>query len=113
MATKIPFKAPHNYLGLLTKATHTETFDSIIDTMSSSKYKTFLTSDAPIYMKTQREFWKNAKLQTKDKTPLAITSSIKGISVTITPQTISEVFELDDLAGKTSFPNIEYQNDFI
>ncbi|MFS8033448.1 hypothetical protein Hanom_Chr17g01569701 [Helianthus anomalus] len=81
--------------------------------MSSSKYKTLLTYDATIFLDTQQEFWKNAKLETKDKTPLAIVSSIKGVSVKITPQSISEVFELDDLAGKTSFPKTEYQTDFI
>ncbi|MFS7985944.1 hypothetical protein Hanom_Chr11g01004621 [Helianthus anomalus] len=36
-----------------------------------------------------------------------------GKKVKITPQSISEVFELDDLQGKTSFPKIEYQNDFL
>ncbi|MFS7997629.1 hypothetical protein Hanom_Chr12g01144011 [Helianthus anomalus] len=91
----LPYKTPHNYLGLLEKPSHTETFNSIIDALSSSKYKTLLTYDAPIYLDTQQEFWKNAKLETKDKKPLAITSSIKGISVKITPQTILEVLELD------------------
>ncbi|MFS8034253.1 hypothetical protein Hanom_Chr17g01579001 [Helianthus anomalus] len=56
MANEIPYKAPRNYLGLLTKPGTTETLDSIIDTMSASKYKTLLTVHAPIYLKTQREF---------------------------------------------------------
>ncbi|KAJ0872033.1 hypothetical protein HanRHA438_Chr11g0519191 [Helianthus annuus] len=109
----LPFKTPHNYLGLLENPSHTETFNHVIDAVLSSKYKTLLTCDAPIFMETQEEFWKNAKLETKDKNPLAINSSIKGVLVTITPQTISEVFELDDLQGKTSFPKIEYQIDFL
>ncbi|MFS7969652.1 hypothetical protein Hanom_Chr09g00811691 [Helianthus anomalus] len=67
MATEIPFKDPHNYLGLLTKPTHTGTFNTIIDAMSSSKYKTLLTVDAPIFLKTQREFWKNASLESQNK----------------------------------------------
>ncbi|XP_022007445.1 uncharacterized protein LOC110906651 [Helianthus annuus] len=56
---------------------------------------------------------KNAKLETKDKKPLAISSCIKGVPVKITPQTISEVFELNDHQGKTSFPKTEYQTDFL
>ncbi|MFS7967697.1 hypothetical protein Hanom_Chr09g00788781 [Helianthus anomalus] len=103
MDTKLPFKAPHNYLGLLTKPSHTETFNSVIDALSSSKYKTLLTSNAPVYLATQREFWKNATLETQDKTPIAINYSIKGVPVKITPQTLSEVFELNDLQGKSFF----------
>ncbi|MFS7888892.1 hypothetical protein Hanom_Chr00s000002g01600381 [Helianthus anomalus] len=64
-------------------------------------------------METQQEFWRKAKLETKDNKPLAINSSLKGVPVKITPQTISEVFELDDLQGKTSFPKTKYQTDFI
>ncbi|KAJ0845823.1 hypothetical protein HanRHA438_Chr15g0717991 [Helianthus annuus] len=54
--SEIPFKAPHNYLGILTKPSTDDTFNSIIDTLSASKYKTLLTADAPIYLQTQREF---------------------------------------------------------
>ncbi|XP_022019402.1 DNA ligase 1-like [Helianthus annuus] len=81
--------------------------------MSSSKYKTLLTEDAPIYLKTQREFWKNATLETQGETVTAINSSIMGKKVHITPQSILAVFELDDQQGKTYFPKIEYQNDFL
>ncbi|MFS7972202.1 hypothetical protein Hanom_Chr09g00841921 [Helianthus anomalus] len=103
---EIPYKAPHNYLGLLTKPGTIDTYDSIIDIMSSSKYKTLLIADAPIYLKTQREFWKNATLESQGEKVIAINSSIMGKKVKITPQLISEVFELDDLQGKTSFPKI-------
>ncbi|XP_021985441.1 proteoglycan 4-like [Helianthus annuus] len=101
-AIEIPYKAPHNYLGLLTKPSNTETFNSVIDALSSSKYKTLLTSNAPIYLATQREFWENAKLESQDEIPIAINSSIKGVKVKISPQTISEVFELSDLLGNSS-----------
>ncbi|MFS7931329.1 hypothetical protein Hanom_Chr04g00354681 [Helianthus anomalus] len=99
----LPFKIPHNYMCTLDKTSQNITFHSVIDSLSSSKYKTLLTCNAPIFLDTQRELWKNAKLEVKDKKPLAITSSIKGIQVTITPQTISEVFEINDLTGKSSF----------
>ncbi|MFS7995727.1 hypothetical protein Hanom_Chr12g01121341 [Helianthus anomalus] len=65
---EIPYKAPHNYLGLLTKPSTIDIYDSIIDTMSASKYKTLLTADAPIYLKTQREFWEMLLLKNKAKT---------------------------------------------
>ncbi|MFS8003084.1 hypothetical protein Hanom_Chr13g01209761 [Helianthus anomalus] len=81
----LPFKNPHNYLGLLDKRSHTETFNSFIDALSSSNYKTLLTCDVLIFMDTQQEFWKNAKLEIADKKPVAIYSSIKGVSVKITP----------------------------
>ncbi|MFS7967218.1 hypothetical protein Hanom_Chr09g00783201 [Helianthus anomalus] len=81
--------------------------------MSASKYKTLLIVDAPIYLKTQREFWKNCTLKYQGKTAIAISYSIKGVKVKITPQTLSEVFELNDLQGKTSFPKLEYQTDFF
>ena len=48
--TEIRYKSPHNYLGILTKPTTDNTFDSIIDTLSASKYKTLLIADAPIYL---------------------------------------------------------------
>ncbi|MFS7912089.1 hypothetical protein Hanom_Chr02g00125771 [Helianthus anomalus] len=100
---EIPYKAPPNYLGLLRKLSTLDTYDSIIDTMSSSKYKTLLTADAPIYLKTQREFWENATLERQGEDIIAINCSLMGKTVKITPQSISEVFELDDQQGKNSF----------
>ncbi|KAJ0434826.1 hypothetical protein HanIR_Chr17g0886221 [Helianthus annuus] len=116
MATEpieIPYKSPHNYLGLLTKPTSTNTFNSIIGIISASKYKTLLIADAPIYQETQREFWKNATLEKQDNVIKAINSSIKGKAIQITPQSISEVFKLDDQKGKTSFSKTELKNDFL
>ncbi|MFS7948736.1 hypothetical protein Hanom_Chr06g00563391 [Helianthus anomalus] len=109
----IVFKSSHNYLGTLEKPKDTTTFDSIIDTLSSSKYKTLLQKEATIYLGTQRQFWNNAKLAKQDDKVVAITSTIKGILVTITSKSISEVFELDDLEGKNSFQKIEYQTYFL
>ncbi|KAJ0743857.1 hypothetical protein HanPI659440_Chr10g0380791 [Helianthus annuus] len=107
---KIPYKSPHNYLGLLTNPTTTRTFDSIIDILSVSKYKTLLTADAPIYQETQREFWKNATLESQGDTVIAINSSKQGKKVQITPQSISEVFKLDDQQGKTFFSQKRVKN---
>ncbi|KAJ0589067.1 hypothetical protein HanIR_Chr04g0181861 [Helianthus annuus] len=111
--TEIPFKNSHSLLGLLTKPGTTDVFDSIITIMAKSKYKTLLTADAPIYLATQREFWKNATLEKQGDIATAIQSSIKGKAVHITPQSISEVFQLDDQAGKTSFTKNELHIDFI
>ena len=83
--TEIPFKKSHNLLGLLTKPGTTDVFDSIITIMAKSKYKTLLTADAPIYLATQREFWKNATLEKQGDIATAIQSSIKGKAVHITP----------------------------
>ena len=94
---EIRYKAPHNYVGILTKPTDNHTFDSILDILSASKYKTLITADAPIYLDTQREFWKNATLEKQGDIIVAINSSIQGKKVKISPKSISEIFKLDDL----------------
>ncbi|MFS7918399.1 hypothetical protein Hanom_Chr03g00200551 [Helianthus anomalus] len=109
----LPYKAPHNYLGILTKPTTVDTFNSILDTISASKYKTLLIADAPIYQETQREFWRNVTLEKQDGVIKAINSSIKGKTIQITPQSISEVFKLNDQKGKISFSKDELKNDFL
>ncbi|KAJ0521604.1 hypothetical protein HanIR_Chr10g0472871 [Helianthus annuus] len=112
-STEIPHKSSHNLLGLLTKPGTTDTFDSILDMLNATKYKTLLTADALIYLTTQREFWKNATLEKQGETVTTITSSLKGKTVNITPQSISEVFQLADQEGKDSFPKNELKIDFI
>ncbi|KAJ0457950.1 hypothetical protein HanIR_Chr15g0779631 [Helianthus annuus] len=52
VTTEIRYKAPHNYVGILIKPTDNHTFDSILDILSASKYKTLITADAPIYLDT-------------------------------------------------------------
>ena len=111
--TEIRYKAPHNYVGILTKPTTDNTFDSIIDILSASKYKTLIIADAPIYLQTQREFWKNATLEKQGDIITAINSSIQGKKVQISPKSISEIFKLDDLKGKTSFTKNELIKDFM
>ena len=110
---EIHYKSPHNYVGVLRKPTDNHTFDSILDILSASKYKTLITADAPIYLDTQREFWKNATLEKQGDIIAAINSSIQGKKVQISPQSISEIFKLDDLKGKTSFTKDELKKDFI
>ncbi|MFS7937458.1 hypothetical protein Hanom_Chr05g00427781 [Helianthus anomalus] len=104
-------KIPHNYLCALEKTDQNSDFHSIIAALSSSKYKTLLTCKASIYQETLREFWKNANVQVQDKKPWGITSTGGEILVSITPQTISEVFEMNDHTCSTSFPKHEYQTD--
>ncbi|KAJ0522948.1 hypothetical protein HanIR_Chr10g0488331 [Helianthus annuus] len=110
---EIRYKAPHNYVGILTKPTDNHTFDSILDILSASKYKTLITADAPIYLDTQREFWKNATLEKQGDIIAAINSSIQGKKVNISPKSISKTFKLDDLNGKTSFIKDELVKDFM
>ncbi|MFS7968856.1 hypothetical protein Hanom_Chr09g00802411 [Helianthus anomalus] len=88
----LPFKTPHNYLCILEKPSDNTTFNSIIDALSSSTYKTLLTCKPSIYLDTLHDFWKNAQLEVQDKKPWAITSSVKGIKVAVTSKDISEVF---------------------
>ncbi|MFS7952029.1 hypothetical protein Hanom_Chr07g00602141 [Helianthus anomalus] len=76
ISTKIPHKPSHNLLGLLTKPGTIDTFDSILDMLNASKYKTLLTADAPIYLQTQREFWKNCTLEKQGKVVIAIHSTL-------------------------------------
>ncbi|KAF5805571.1 hypothetical protein HanXRQr2_Chr05g0210941 [Helianthus annuus] len=111
--TEIRYKAPHNYVGILTKPTDNHTFDSILDILSASKYKTLITADAPIYLDTQREFWKHATLEKQGDIIAAINSSIQGKKVNISPKSISETFKLDDLNGKTSFTKDELVKDLM
>ncbi|MFS7978728.1 hypothetical protein Hanom_Chr10g00918871 [Helianthus anomalus] len=106
-------KHPHNYFCTLEKTSKNTDSHSVIDTLSSSKYKTLLTCNAPIYQDTLQDFWANANLEIQDKKPWAISSKVGGVLVPITPQTISEVFQMNDGAGKTSFPKDEYQTDLI
>ncbi|MFS7986790.1 hypothetical protein Hanom_Chr11g01014381 [Helianthus anomalus] len=106
-------KHPHNYLCTIKNMDKNTDFHSIINALSSSKYKTLLTCNAPIYQDTLRDLWANAEVHVQDKKPWAISSKVGGILVPITPQTISKVFQMNDLAGKTSFPKDEYQIDLI
>ncbi|MFS7945441.1 hypothetical protein Hanom_Chr06g00524351 [Helianthus anomalus] len=96
-------KHTHNYLCTLEKSSKHTNFHSIINALSSSKFKTLLTCNAPIYQDTLRDFWANAKHEILDRKALAISSEVGGILVPITPQTISEVFQMNDLASKTTF----------
>ncbi|MFS7918993.1 hypothetical protein Hanom_Chr03g00207691 [Helianthus anomalus] len=109
----LALKNPHNYLCTLEKTNKNKDFHSIIDALSSSKYKTLLTCNSPIYQETLCDLWKNAKVKGQDKKPWAITLKVGELLVSITPKTISEVFEMNDYTGKTSFPEDEYQTDFI
>ncbi|MFS8002355.1 hypothetical protein Hanom_Chr13g01201131 [Helianthus anomalus] len=109
----LALKTPHNYPCTLEKISQKTTFHSVIDALSSSKYKTLLTCNAPIYLDTLRDFLKHAKIEVQDKKPSAITSTFGGIQVVVTPQTISEVFEINDHIGKSSLPKEDYQTDLI
>ncbi|MFS7926519.1 hypothetical protein Hanom_Chr04g00297991 [Helianthus anomalus] len=97
-------KHPHNYLCTFEKTYKNTDFHSIIDVLSSSKYKKLLTADAPIYQDTLHDFWANATIEEQNNEPNGITSKVERELVAITPTTISTTFEINDLAGKTSFP---------
>ncbi|MFS7962101.1 hypothetical protein Hanom_Chr08g00722691 [Helianthus anomalus] len=106
-------KHPHNYLCTFEKIDRNTNFHSIIDILSYSKYKTLLTADAPIYQDTLRDFWANAELEEQKGEPFGITSKVGGVLVDITPTNIPETFQMNDLAGKTSFQKNEFQTDLI
>ncbi|MFS8003324.1 hypothetical protein Hanom_Chr13g01212681 [Helianthus anomalus] len=77
------------------------------------KYKTTLTTDAPIHVDTLRQFWANADVQSYNKKYFGIMSKVEGIIVQISPSSISTVFALDDQACKTSFEKQEIHTEFI
>ena len=79
----------------------------MIDVLTSSKYKAILTADAPIYQETLCDFWANANIEEQNNEPFGITYKVGGELVAITPTTISATFEINDMAGKTSFPKNE------
>ncbi|MFS8007547.1 hypothetical protein Hanom_Chr14g01262291 [Helianthus anomalus] len=106
-------KHPHNYLCTFEKTDKNTKFHSIIDTLSSFKYNTLLTADAPIYQDTLRDFWVNVEVHEQDKKPWGITSKVGGVLVAISPANISETFQMNDLVGKSYFPKSEYQLDLI
>ncbi|MFS7936382.1 hypothetical protein Hanom_Chr05g00414931 [Helianthus anomalus] len=100
----LTIKNPHKYLPIFEKTDKNTAFHSIIDVLTSSKYTSILTTNAPIHQDTLRHFWANAKIEEQKKEPYAITSKVGGTLVVITPTTISQTFGLNYLAGKTSFP---------
>ncbi|MFS7905961.1 hypothetical protein Hanom_Chr01g00053821 [Helianthus anomalus] len=104
---------PHNYLPILKKTNKNTSFHSIIDVLISSKYKTILTANAPIHQETLRDFWPNAKIESQKKVPYAITSKVGETLFQISPSSISIMFGLNDLAGKTSFEKYELHSEFI
>ncbi|MFS8002790.1 hypothetical protein Hanom_Chr13g01206231 [Helianthus anomalus] len=106
-------KHPHNYLCTFEKTDKHTDFHSIIYILSSSKYKTLLTTDAPIYQDTLRDFWANVSIEEQNNEPFGITYKVGGELVAITPTTISTTFEINDLAGKTSFLKNEFQTELI
>ncbi|MFS7888895.1 hypothetical protein Hanom_Chr00s000002g01600411 [Helianthus anomalus] len=101
------FKNPHNYLPIFEKTDKNTTYHSIIDVLTSSKYKAILTTNAPIYQDTLRDFWENAEIESQKKVPYVITSKVGGTLVAISPTAISTTFGLNDLAVKTSFEKRE------
>ncbi|MFS7947994.1 hypothetical protein Hanom_Chr06g00554711 [Helianthus anomalus] len=70
-------KNPHNYLCACEKTDKNTDFHSIIDILTSSKYKTLLTANAPIYQDTLRDFWANANIEEQGNEPFGITSKIQ------------------------------------
>ncbi|MFS8017414.1 hypothetical protein Hanom_Chr15g01380091 [Helianthus anomalus] len=102
-------KHPHNYLCVFEKTDKNTDFHSIIDILSTFKYKTLLTVDAPIYHDILHDFWANATIEEQGNEPFGITSKVGGVSVAITPTTISKTFQMNDLAGKTSFLKMSFK----
>ncbi|MFS7934708.1 hypothetical protein Hanom_Chr05g00394901 [Helianthus anomalus] len=76
---------PHNYLHIFEKTDKNTIYHSIIDVLTSLKYKAILTANAPIYQDTRCDFWANAEIQEQKKVPYAITSKVGGTLVAITP----------------------------
>ncbi|MFS7955667.1 hypothetical protein Hanom_Chr07g00645341 [Helianthus anomalus] len=88
-------------------------FHSIIDVITSSKYHQILTINAPIHLPTLREFWENANFLLQNKKPYIMTSTINKEYAEITPQSISTMFNLHDMAGMKTIPKNELQREFI
>ncbi|MFS8033638.1 hypothetical protein Hanom_Chr17g01571901 [Helianthus anomalus] len=106
-------KHPHNYLPLFEKIDKNTSFHLIIDVLTSSKYKAILTTNAPIYPHTLRDFWANPEIQSEKKVPYAITSKVGEKLVQISPSSISTTFGLNNQARKTSFEKQELHAEFI
>ncbi|MFS8020995.1 hypothetical protein Hanom_Chr16g01422291 [Helianthus anomalus] len=96
-------KNPHNYHPIFEKTSKNTSFQSIIDLLTSSKYKSILTVVAPVHTETLRQFWFNTEIESENNNPVAITSKVGKSVIRISPFTISTTFALDDLGGKTNF----------
>ncbi|MFS8034004.1 hypothetical protein Hanom_Chr17g01576121 [Helianthus anomalus] len=108
----LEIKTPHNYPSYLVKHNKNTDFHPIIGIINSSKYLYILIADAPIYLCTLREFWENAKLSLQNKKPFLITSAVNE-HVEITKQSIYTVFRLEDMLGMETYPQNEFQAEFI
>ncbi|MFS7976359.1 hypothetical protein Hanom_Chr10g00891561 [Helianthus anomalus] len=105
-------KNPHNYLTIFEKTSKYTSFHSIINLLTSSKYKSILTTDAPVHTETLRQFWFNAEIESEDNNTVTITSKVRKSVVRISPSTISTTFALDNLGGKTNFDKRELHTEF-
>ncbi|MFS8023601.1 hypothetical protein Hanom_Chr16g01453331 [Helianthus anomalus] len=106
-------KSPHNYLPYLVKYDTNPEFYPIIDILTSSKYNTILTADAPIYIETLQKFWVNSSFLLRDKKAFTIISKIDGVDIEITPQMISTTFTLNDKSGMESYLKNDLHTEFI
>ncbi|MFS7967698.1 hypothetical protein Hanom_Chr09g00788791 [Helianthus anomalus] len=106
-------KSSHNYLPYLFKHDKNTDFHSVIDILTSSKYHTTLTINAPVYLDNLREVWANADFLLKNKKPFTFISKVTRKHTQITPQSISTTFNLNDMVGMESVPKNDLHNEFI
>ena len=71
-------KKSHNYVAIFEKTENNTLYHSMIDVLTSSKYKVILTADAPIFQETLRDFWANANIEEQNNVAISITSKVGG-----------------------------------
>ncbi|KAJ9546445.1 hypothetical protein OSB04_018988 [Centaurea solstitialis] len=90
----------HNKIGYLTKDSHSEGFEDIVDFLASSNIAYAATIDPIIYVQHMHDFWANATIEESEGVKI-IRTTICGHSLTVTPATIRLHLHLNDESGTT------------
>ena len=106
-------KTPHNYTAILEETESNSRYHSTIRLLKESKFNEMLTARAPIYEGSLRQLWENAEVHSTKGVPYVIISRVGGTVIKITPQSISQVFKLNDMSHPVTFPISEIQAEFI
>ncbi|KAJ9556791.1 hypothetical protein OSB04_011405 [Centaurea solstitialis] len=89
------FIQDHNKIGYLTKDSHSEGFEDIVDFLASSNIAYAATIDPIIYIQHMHDFWANAVIEEFEGAKL-IRTTICGHSLTVTPAIIRHHLHLND-----------------
>ncbi|KAJ9538248.1 hypothetical protein OSB04_030981 [Centaurea solstitialis] len=106
------FIQDHNKIGYLTKDSHSEGFEDIVDFLASSNIACAATIDPTIYITHMQDFWANAVIE-ESKGVKIIQTTICGQSLTVTPTKIRLHLHLNDDSGITMISPSTIMDSFL